>query len=235
MYNTIILGSGYYSVGYALKCKNCLIIEKSQLCDINFYGTYSGFEDEGYEPKTYEGKQMKEYFNSFGILRNAKVNVNALESVFCSFINDKPIEILLNTECISVKEENGVYCVKIYNNAGIDCLYAKQVIDTRAKNKNCLNILVELDDKVYKKFSQKNEIKKAFYKNEYVIGYETDKEINTAKLDFYNEWKNTASSDKSRIISFAYQMTGECFDLNFRNIFKAFDSGIMQGAKNENL
>ena len=235
MYNTIILGSGYYSAGYALVHENCLIIEKSQLCDVNFYGTYSGFCDDGYEPKTHKGKQMKEYFNSFGVLRDTKINVNALESVFCSFINDKPIKILLNTECISVKEADGAYCVKIYNNAGIDCLYAKKVIDTRSKNKNCLNILAELDDEAYKKLSQKHDVKAAFYKDEYVIGYKTDKEINTAKLDFYNEWKSTAELKNSRIISFAYQMSGDCLDLSFGNIFKAFDLGVMQGAENEDL
>ena len=234
MYNTIILGSGYYSAGYALGHENSIIIEKSQLCDINFYGTYSGFCQTEYEPVSQEGKEMKDYFNSLGILRDTKINVNTLESVFCSFIKNKPIKILLNTECISVTQAQGVYCVEIYNNAGLDRLYAKKVIDTRAKNKNQLNVLLELDSEGYALFSKKYKVLRAFYEDEYIISYKTDKDVNTAKLDFYNEWKNTAKLKNSRIISFAYQLSGKNVDLSLGNMFKAFDLG-MQGAEYENL
>ena len=43
-YETVILGSGYFSLGYASSHKDTLIIEETQLLDPHFFGTLSGFD-----------------------------------------------------------------------------------------------------------------------------------------------------------------------------------------------
>ncbi len=231
MYDTIILGSGFFSFGYALTHPNCIIIEKSQLSDSNFYGSYNGFIQPEYDIISKECVELKEYFLKLGVLSQNRINVNALENAFCSFLKNKSLNFLLNTDLVSLSETEDGFCVNIYNNAGTDTLYSRRIIDTRMKDKKYLNVIIEADSKTRDELSKQYPVSDAFYPDEYVITYKSDKDINTAKLDFYNMWKSRVPTDKNKIISFAYSMhdngqSNGIDDLSFGSVLKAFDCGV---------
>jgi len=232
MYDAVILGSGFFSWGYALSHENCIVIERTQLCDPYYYGRYNGFTQSEYSPETDTGRSLSEYLKGNGILCGEKMNVNALESALCKYVADKNQPVLLGTEVISVEEENGAFCVEIYNNGGTDKIYGRKIMDTRNQSKKTLNVLVSLDADGYKRLSGSFDVSKAFHPGEYVVAFSCTDDINDAKLSFYNYWKSSALGDGNKIISFAYLLTGDgrqCSDSFYKSTLEAFDKGVLYG------
>ena len=56
LYETIIIGSGYTSIGYALAQKNTLILEQSESVDTTFYLALNNFNASSLEAKTKAGR-----------------------------------------------------------------------------------------------------------------------------------------------------------------------------------
>ena len=85
VYDTLLIGCSYASVGYALNSKNTLIVEQTQSADTRFYLPLRSYNLDAYTPTTEYGKSLLDTFNSFKLIDGEKINANALESAFCDF------------------------------------------------------------------------------------------------------------------------------------------------------
>ena len=73
VYDTLIIGSGYFSVGYAMKNKNAVIVEDHQICDVNFYLPLKGYKYFPFSPSTTQGKKLLNHYKM--ILQRYLVNL----------------------------------------------------------------------------------------------------------------------------------------------------------------
>ena len=64
VYDSLLIGSSYVSLGYAAAKGNCLIAEESHICDTHFYLPFKSFAYTAYEPKSEDGKRLLSVFSS---------------------------------------------------------------------------------------------------------------------------------------------------------------------------
>ena len=247
IYETAIIGSGYFSLGYLLTHQNCIIIERTQLCDKNFYAPFTGFHQEEYTIENGLCRQMREHFFNLGIIKEHSFNASGFESALCSFINDKEPNILLNTDCLKISGNNGLYSIKIYNSGGLGTIHARSIIDARQETTaNSINILLEcvsgFNKDTFKKVFPGSTLQTAFYDGQYIlkVKFKEKTNINRVKKGIYSQWKKFIPPIDTKIILMAYLMYNDnpqdikyinptyvkADELFFGNIFKAFDSGV---------
>lgn len=143
-YQTIILGSGYFSFGYAATHEDVLIVEATQLADPHCYGTLDGFAWNGKMPDAKGARGLYDALVGDGVVMDGRISVNELESAFCRFLAADMPEILLGTFCTHVDKTEGGYDLTLCNNEGLSHVFAKNVIDTRIGQGNRLGVLVYL-------------------------------------------------------------------------------------------
>ena len=236
IFDTLIIGSGYFSAGYALH-GNCIICEENQVCDNHFYLPLRDYTYVPYAPKTEEGKRLQEIFVDLGLFSETVQNLNGFESGFCKYLTDSDIEILLKCRVIRAeKMENGIYDITIHTNEGLLHKYAKQVIDTREPQKDTwFTILftsenIEADKEQLLRTFDGAYVEKAFYENWYALHIKTESyNENDIKLYVYNQWK--ALDIHGKILYMAPVFYSKCEDNNvlldstYKNPIKAFEAG----------
>lgn len=144
-YETVILGSGFFSFAYALSHENVLILERNQLADRAFGACLRGFARSRKTTLSPAARELEGFFRQHGILTDDRVDVPNLELGLCAFLpkKEKP-DILLDTLCTSVKKQDaGLWQITAVNNEGICRFSAKTLIDTQIPTGNCLNVLVK--------------------------------------------------------------------------------------------
>ena len=109
IYDTLIVGCGYGSVGYALARKNTVICDEHQICDTSFYLPMRTFRYTPYAPKTKEGADLQEFFDSFSLFKESVQNVNGFEYAFCKFISEKDLTILLKCRVTDAARGSAAY------------------------------------------------------------------------------------------------------------------------------
>ena len=207
IFDTVVLGSGYFSLGYAATHENTLIIEDTQLLDPNFYGTLSGF---GMKSEKLCAKGAASLYNAFvneGIVGEDRLAVNELEPALCRFVEGKAPNILLGTFCIGVKKTDCGYEISFCNNEGINRVLAKRVIDTRIACGNRMNILVAVKDQ---KEPELSAVSKAFYDDQRLIELDFDGniDINDAKSKALDLVEDELAEAGARIVGTSYRMCG---------------------------
>ena len=238
IYDTLIIGSGYFSAGYASFLQDTIICEEHQICDTSFYLPLKSFAYKPYFPKTEEGTRLFDIYQSLALFKDGEQNTNGFEFAFCKYITENGINILLKCRVIRVKEqENGIFDVTIQTNEGLNHLFAKKIINATNEPKKkyftvlfiCNNIEKE-KDKLLSLFSGA-QIEPAFYKGRYAIhipAYDTDE--NLIKLEVYKKWKTLSTN--AQILYMAPVFYGEAnadkrFDGNYNNPIEAFESGYL--------
>ena len=146
VYQCVILGSGYFSFGYAASHKDVLIVEETQLADPHFGGTLSSYAFLDAEPHAEGAKALLNAFGGEGLIKDARISVNELESALCRFLEKDMPAILLGTFCTAVEKKEAGYCLTLCNNEGLSHVFAKEVIDNRMGRGNRLGILVYLPE-----------------------------------------------------------------------------------------
>ena len=236
VYNTLIIGSGYSSIGYATACPNTVICEEHQICDTHFYLPLRSFRYKYYSPKTKEGSKLLNIFDSLSLFKDNEQNTNGFECAFCKYVIEKQLNLLLKCRVIhKERRSDGIYDVIVQTNEGLTHLLAKKILNvTSSSMKKNFTVLFISDDieKASKKLLgafDSAKIEPAFYKGRYALHVSADGvDENGIKLAIYEKWK--ALDIDAKILYMApvfYAENGSdglCDD-NYQNPIEAFESG----------
>ncbi len=205
-FETVILGSGYFSLGYATTHENTLIIEDTQLVDPHFFGTLSGVESNVEKPTAIGAAALYEALVNEGVVKAGKLAVNELEPAVCRFIADKKLNVLLGTFCTAIEREGDGYKIEICNNEGLNTVRAQKVIDMRLEYGNRMNLLVAVNDG---KIPDLPCVTPAFYDDQRIIEltFAEACDINEAKLRIL-DLQNELCKAGARIVCTSYRMFG---------------------------
>lgn len=131
VYNTLVIGSGYASVGYAASHADTLICEEHQICDTGFYLPLRSFQYHPYVPKTEEGKRLLGIFEQLSLFGEKWQNTNGFECGLCTYIAEIHPSLLLKCRVIAKeKRADGLYDVTLQTNEGLSHVFAKHILDT---------------------------------------------------------------------------------------------------------
>jgi hypothetical protein len=207
IYDTVILGSGYFSLGYALTHENTLIIEDTQLVDPHFFGALQGFCGNAQRPASKGASALYDAFLGEGVIKGNRLAVNELEPAICRFIAGKNLNILLGTFCTDLKFNGEAYEIEICNNEGLSVVKAKRVIDTRLDGGNRMNLLVAVKDG---KIPNITGVAPAFYDDQIIVEltFRENEDINRAKLEML-ELEDKLNEVGARIVCASYRMFGD--------------------------
>lgn len=244
-YKTLIIGSSFSSIGYAVSKKDTLIVEQTEMLDTLFYLPMRGFSYCAYSAKTDAGAELESIFRERGIISGEGQNVNAFEIGLCHFVKNHSVSIYLKCRVVESKWDNGCYSVTLLHNGGIEIISAEKIIDTRPKE-GLERRLAVIFDCPSKDFSQdeieaaftNSEVITAFYKNRYVLYAKTSSDdINDSKCEIYKHWKKLNGYRILYIAPTFYYPDAEfpiLCDGKFENPIEAFEDGIRL-AEEENI
>ncbi len=246
IYDTLIIGSGYSSQGYALTRGNCIICEENQCCDTHFYLPLSSFLCDSYTPVTEKGKRLSQIFDKYNIIKNGYMYTNALECAFCEFLSREKMQTLLKCRVVKAeKQHDDLFKVTVYTNEGLSSLYAKNVYDTTEKIPMCESYLTVIymtkdGEKTQKELSSVfngSIFTPAFCENRYAMHVPARKIIDVNEmLCFINDLWLSANTD-GKILYTAPVFHGRYSektqatdnfpkDYSFSNPLQAFEEGI---------
>ena len=245
LYDTLIIGSGYASLGYALTGGNTLICEASELCDTEFCMPVRGFGRVA-DPCEYPlGKELLDYYERLGIIRDGVPNTTALECGFCGFAIEHGADIRLKCRVVdTVRADDGVITARLISGGGIEHVYARRVIDMRTPaGSRYLTFLFTADSKndvdaIASAFPEA-EIEPAFYDGRYAMYLPIgDEDYVTAKAAVYERWRD--SDGRAKLL---YTAPVVCVrseggrevpaDADHTDIISAFEAGIRYAESTE--
>lgn len=244
IYDTLIIGSGYSSIGYAAACPNTVICEEHQICDTDFYLPLRSFSYKHYSPKTEEGAHLLKIFHSLSLFRDKEQNTNGFEFAMCKYITENRFNILLKCRVICAEHRSdNIYDVTVQTNEGLTHLFAQKILDmTNRSSARHYTVLFVCDDieKVTKKLLSAYsdaQIEPAFYTGRYALhisAHGTDE--NRIKLEIYEKWQSFDIGAK--ILYMAPVFYGDaCADKlcdgNYENPIEAFEAGYFYAKEND--
>lgn len=229
--DTLIIGSGYSSAGFAAAEKSCIIAEETEMCDKHFYLPLQCFEYKNFVPSEDLSSELYCTFEKLGLFKNSMQNVNAFECAFCTFLKKIKINILLKSRVVSIDRKDGKYLVGLYTNSGFERICADRLFDNRTKSTAPLYLTVIYQSENSNVQSALQGIfpgsltQKAFYDKRYAlyIPYDKQTDLNYFKLSLYTKWKESRIGAK--ILCFA-PMAGALGEAGFTNPVEAFETGI---------
>ena len=244
IYDTLIIGSGYASIGYATACANTVICEEHQICDTQFYLPLRSFRYKHYSPKTEGGAQLLNIFESLALFRDNEQNANGFEFAMCKYIAQKQLDILLKCRIVSiVRQPNLIYDVTVQTNEGLTHLFAREILDMTNKSSEkhftvlfvCDNI-EKVRDKLLSAYSGA-QIESAFYEGRYalhILAQDTDE--NRIKLEVYEKWRSLGIDAKILYMApvfYGSASADKLCDSDYENPIEAFEAGYFY-AKEKN-
>lgn len=238
IYDTLIVGSGYFSVGYAIKNKNVIIIEEHQTCDVNFYLPLKSFKYNHYEPVSAKAKELYSLYLERNIFNKTEQNVNAFEGAFCKFIYENNVDVLLKTRMVRIsKTPNGVFDVTVQSNEGLTHIFAKQIINTINKaQKNYYTTLfisndIACDKKALLSVFDGAEFENTFYPDRFALHIPiSNTNENLIKLFVYEKWNSCGTKAKIVYMApvfYSTTATSAVCDDYYDNPIRAFEAGYL--------
>lgn len=133
---TLVIGSCYYALGLAVGGQDVLICEESENCDTRFYATFRSFGQGLTQPATGEGRSLQAVFQQLKLLRADSRDLCGFETAFCRFALDNGVSLLLKCRVVEICPEERGYRCTLVNNAGLETVFARRVIDTRCRGRS---------------------------------------------------------------------------------------------------
>ncbi len=244
LYDSLIIGSGYSSVGFALKRQNCLICEETHCCDTHFYLPLKSFIHSKYTPVTEFGKKLNSVFEKYDLFNNNFMCTNCFEPAFCEFISKENIDVILKCRVVDYKKlDNGSFEVTILTAEGLSTVYAKNRFDTVTPTLNANKYITvlfvstnaEADIDILSKEFEGSTFTNAFYESRYVMHLPVDKgnDVNEVLSCISDKWETINFDAKILYVPPVLCPTEaicekETFpnDVNFKNPIAAFDAGV---------
>lgn len=244
LYNTLIIGSGYSSLGYAMASPETVICEEHQICDTGFYLPLRSFRYKHYSPKTEEGSELLGIFNTLSLFSANEQNTNGFEFAICKYIVRKQLDVLLKCRVVSiVPQPDLTYDVCVQTNEGLTHLFAKKILDTSNwSDEKYYTVLFVCDDvekvkeKLLSAFSGA-QIESAFYSGRYALhipAYGTD--VNHIKLEIYEKWRSLGIDAKILYMApvfYGVANADKLCDCNYDNPIEAFEAGYFYAKEND--
>ena len=244
VYNTLIIGSGYFSIGYAACCTSTVICEEHQICDTSFYLPQRSFRHHRYSPKTEEGTRLLSIFNSLDLFRESAQNTNGFEFALCKYVLEKRLDILLKCRVIGIeRRSDGIYDVTVHTNEGLTHLFAEKILDmTNRSKKKYFTVLfvcgdVEKAKRELLSVYSDAKIEPAFYPGRYALHIPAhNSDENRIKLEIYERWRSLNTDAK--ILYMAPVFYGEAnkdmlSDYNYDNPIEAFEMVYFYAKEND--
>lgn len=132
VYDVVLLGATFYSVGYSASSdKACLIIDSRSVVGSEFAAALKANATRlrDYSPNTNE---FREKLLSKDLLKeNGKIHVTATSLDLAEYMYNHELDVLLETQIIAVSKDDIGYSVSIFNRDGYSTVKARTVIDTR--------------------------------------------------------------------------------------------------------
>ena len=145
-FDTVLIGSGYSSIGYAMGNESTLIIEEQEIADTHFYLPLRSFRYTPYIPKTKEGAALDDTFRTLGLFEGDKQNTNGFEPALCRYLEKNPVSLLLKGRVAESEEADGGHILTVSTNEGLLRVFAKRVYDTRGTGEGSLTVLITAED-----------------------------------------------------------------------------------------
>ena len=171
-FDTVLLGSGYTSVGYAAARKSVLIVEEQEIADTHFYLPLRTFAYTPYTPKTEEGRKLDAIFRSLGLFEGDRQNVNGFECALCRYLDENPLPLLLKSRVVASDGSAGGYILTIATNEGLLRVCCRRVLDTRPRGTRSLSaIICPREDEDARLAAEKTgwELEAGFYPGQYAL------------------------------------------------------------------
>ena len=245
VYDTLIVGSGYASIGFAAACPNTVICEEHQICDTGFYLPLRSFRYRHYAPKTEEGARLLSKFEELSLFGEAEQNTNGFEFALCQYIAERQTDLLLKCRVIRMdRQPDRVYDVTVQTNEGLSHLFAKRILDTRSRSGETyftvLFVCRDLDavkGKLLEAYCGA-QIEPAFYPGRYALHMPVRcADENLVKLEVYRTWCALGVDAKILYMApvFYGAGSGGLCDANYENPIEAFEAGYFcaRGRANE--
>jgi len=233
--DTLIIGSGYTSLGYAFSRPDTLIVEERELCDVSFCFAQRGYgavdvQESGLASELYG------YYRERGLVRDGLLNVGALEMGMCAFMQERGIKALLKCRVISVRAlEDGCFEARVISGGGLEHIRARRVLDMRSRGERAtLTLLFTADDTaavsaVSSAFPE-GTVTPAFYEGRYALTLPVCGEYNEEKRRITDRWR--AAEHEARLLYIAPALAvrsessnGVPCDSGFDSPFDAFAAG----------
>ena len=236
IYDTLIIGSGYFSVGYAAANPSTVICEEHQICDTGFYLPMRSFRHKPYSPKTEEGARLSDGFQALSLFRESEQNTNGFEFALCQYIAEQKPDLLLKCRVIHVlRRQDAVYDVTVHTNQGLKHLFAKNIWDTTDhSNEKYYTVLFvckdiqKVKDTLLTAFDGA-QIEAAFYEGRYALHMAVrNTDENRIKLDIYETWRSLDTDAKILYMApvfYGAPSTNEMCDSHYENPIEAFEAG----------
>ena len=241
-FDTLIIGCGYASVGYALAKGNCLIVEEGETADTYFYLPLKDYIAKDYTPVCQEAKQLKCIFEQMNIYGDGMINLNKLECAFCEFISQTNVKIYFRTNVVEIKKQKDGYVATLLTVNGLTDVKAKKILDARATEQGDTTITLlfaseqpEQDKLLLEKAFLGAKVQQAFFKDRYALTIPTTKNYSKTLVEVLDKWKQV--NPTAKIIYFAPKLyvenQGVCdlYDGRYTCPEQALESGISLASK----
>lgn len=235
LYDTVLLGSGYSSCGYAASGADCLIVEEQEIADTHFYLPLRSYRHTPYTPATDEGRALADLFAALGLFRDGKQNVNGFEPALCRYMAERDLPILFKARAVRRREESGRQILTLSTNEGLLEVGCRRVIDTRSGRRNeRMTALITAREEaaaIAASLLSGFEMTEAFYPDQYALFAPYLGDINTALCRIADA---LSGAEGVRILSVApcYAADGEgrlLSDDDYENPIAAFEAGYRLG------
>jgi len=132
----VILGATSAALGLAKEIKQeykTLIVNRTSMVAYEFVNAYKMGANWEKEPESEFGKTIKEELIKEKIITDQGAYIYSAGPIFYKAFKDLNIDVLLETELVSVEKEGNEYIIYAYNVGGYDTIKAKYIIDTTEK------------------------------------------------------------------------------------------------------
>lgn len=236
--DTLIIGSSYTALGYAVAKGDTVIVEEREICDTEFYLPLRAYACGRIEPATEEGRALYGYYLSHGMFCEEMQNLNGFESSFCGYALEKGIEILLKSRVINkAKTSDGQYEVSLITPSGIIRLLAGRIIDMRpVGGRRLLTLLFSTADAKkdiprLKQAFPDAEVEPAFFADRIAVKLEAAEDYLTEKERAYSKIKKIENAPRliytaPVFCSVSDRIYNPPTDACFKDPISAFDAGV---------
>jgi hypothetical protein len=234
-FDTVLIGSGYSSVGFAVARQRCLIVEEQEMADTHFYLPLRSYRYHPYTPKTREGERLARCFELLSLFGGAAQNTNGFECALCRFLEETPVPLLLKTRVVRREDLMGDTVLTLSTNGGLMRVSCRRVIDTRsAGHGGYLSVLILAESEEDARTASKAlgwPMERAYYEGQYHLRAPITEDENAAKCHVHEA---LAGARGVRLLSIAPVFAREgggliLSDDDHLNPIAAFEAGYRLG------